>query len=152
MKRSKSGLDVVYQKVERTMVCLRCGEIGHKTCNCNAKIPKCQELEEEMNSRLSQAENNIPSEWKTDEFGYFLPSNERLIDSKNNWSNSVFCYNCGNPGHSEKDCLGPTQSGIELLFGPLMNNNSNKKVIEKQNLVEAIKIFCEKQQNSQYID
>ena len=130
--------------IEKHNICLRCGLIGHDSEKCNEKIPTIKE----MTNIIEKSTNDIikypPKEWELDEFGYYLPTDNRIINSKYSWKDGDFCFNCGNYGHKNDVCKEPNFTKLLELFSPLIGDNSNKASLEKNHLIDAINQFCSK--------
>ena len=114
--------EMIQFQIERKafLVCKRCGEIGHEAIECTKtkegilKIP--EEIEEKRKDYIQEILKK--GEYSYDQFGPYLPQgNEKKGDS---WENTVFCVNCGEPGHLWTQCK-------YTLFSQIFDNSSNNQ-------------------------
>lgn len=134
------------KQVNRNQICMRCGLIGHSTIQCTKPLPSIDDLKNEMGTRILHSVKNAPKEWKEDDFGLYLPTDQRIIDLSKTWKDGKFCFNCGAFGHEVEDCPQPPFQTIYNLFSPYLTDNSSKSSLEKQRIIEAIHKFNQNNQ------
>ena len=116
------------------MSCHRCGEL-HSTKQCKASLPTVEFLAQQIQNNINKALQSIPSEWKKDSFGYYLPSIYSNPDSSENRDNEqdtqdhpqLYCLNCGRKGHSAKKCTMPQKTELQDQFNLLKHNGQTKQ-------------------------
>ena len=129
--------------VEKSMVCLRCGQIGHKTEDCKNEIPSISSMKKKMEEKLARAVENAPEEWKNDEYGLYLPGAKGRFPAEKTWKDGVFCFNCGGFGHTAEECKEPTFDTLFKMFEPYLDDNTPKAKQQKERIIAAINKFCE---------
>ncbi|EAY21091.1 Zinc knuckle family protein [Trichomonas vaginalis G3] len=147
-KKSKWGVKITEEEepkpqnpVNKSLICMRCGMIGHATIDCHQILPSVEDLRAEMNLRMQNAVKNAPKEWKEDEFGLYLPAEPRIVEIKETWKDGKFCFNCAAFGHDVDNCPNPPFKTVYDLFQPYLKDTSPKGVSEKQKIIDAIHKF-----------
>ena len=114
------------KSVGRYLSCPRCGAVGHGPKDCRGQLPTTEDMMKEIERKISMAVGSAPREWKRDELGHYLPCSEEgnEPDRTKSWADGVFCFNCGEFGHEEGDCSGPTREEIRKMMGDLTDRSS----------------------------
>ncbi|KAK8886598.1 hypothetical protein M9Y10_042062 [Tritrichomonas musculus] len=109
--------------------CFKCGKIGHIASECtDTQVPSEintfeTKIQNQINIIYSEALQN--EKYQKDEFGPFLPNPPAEKNINHNWSNTVFCFNCGEPGHSEDECSHPSfESFYNVIKNSLETDNT----------------------------
>ena len=125
--------------------CPRCGQVGHTSANCPNQVPSIEEMQKGIEDRINKVISSPPDEWKTDNFGYFLPSKEgnKVIKEEKSWKDGEFCFNCGEFGHNAESCTQPTYYTLVHIFGQNLEQKGHKAIFERQALVDNVKNLCE---------
>ncbi|OHT10864.1 hypothetical protein TRFO_19759 [Tritrichomonas foetus] len=88
-----------------------------------------------MNARLDFALSQVPPEWKSDEYGFYLPSVNRppIPEGQPN------CANCGEFGHTTDECKKPNRDKINFLFGSSLSNTGAAAQEEREEVISKLK-------------
>ena len=110
--------------------CARCGAIGHTTENCRESLPSTDAMWATISKKIEQAENLAPSSWVKDEYGLYLPGTVETV--RKSFTEEIFCFNCGEYGHSMDVCQMPTREELTVLFGDLKDMSSAARAKRKE--------------------
>lgn len=124
--------------------CSRCGEIGHLSSNCPNQVPTIDQMQSEIEERISKAIQLAPDSWKDDEFGLYLPSSQNVISNSKSWKDGEFCFNCGEFGHNSDNCKKPTYSKLVNVFGVTLEQKGNRAFLEKRRIIDNVKRMVER--------
>ena len=141
-----SGRKVSVPVIEKTSICMRCGAIGHQTEDCKENLPSVEALKAQMDQKVEKYLKNVPEEWKEDDFGLYIPSEPRIIDTTKSWKDGKFCFNCGCFGHTADICKEPPFETLHKMFLPYLSDNSTKSMEKRRQIIDAINNFCDIQQ------
>ena len=136
------------------IICLRCGQIGHKTEDCNQDLPTIEQMRIQMDRKTRTAITDCSKNWINDEYGLYMEA-PRSIPSDKTFNDGIFCFNCGCFGHSEEDCTEPTFDTLYKLFKPYLNDHSAKSTQKKKDIIKSIHKFVkqnEKKKTKQFND
>ena len=125
---------------------MRCGQLGHVTENCTSEIPSNEKLRQQMLDLENESLQFRTEEWKEDDMGLYLPVKERVVGTDKSWSDGVFCFNCGEFGHTAEHCTEPTFETIDRMFSPYIGDKSDKGIEKKQQIIDAINKYHETHQ------
>lgn len=123
--------------------CPRCGEVGHDASVCPNQVPSFDSMDQFIEERISMSIQLAPKEWKEDEFGLYLPSTADSSNDTKCWTDGEFCFNCGEFGHSKKDCQKPTSSEISRIFGDSLEQKGNRAIFLKSQYIDRVRRLCE---------
>lgn len=117
--------------------CYKCGKIGHLAAECTESKTSLEinSYEEKVQREIATTFSNAlqDQKYQTDEFGPFLPDPPAEKNIGHNWSNDIFCYNCGEPGHSEDKCPHPLfKNFYKTIQDSLETQNVTDQSIIKQ--------------------
>ena len=129
--------------IEKTTICMRCGQLGHTTEQCKTKISSIELMRKELEELENEAIQYKTSEWKEDDMGLCIPVEKRLIQCDHTWKDGVFCSNCGLFGHTSEECAEPDFDTIDHMFAPYIKDKTNKAIEKKQQIIEALRKFDE---------
>jgi len=117
-----------------SVVCYRCGGIGHISSSCQSDIPSINDLQEMVDNDINNIIDQVSQsdEYQSDESGLYLKSKVQ-ISCLNSWKNGKFCHNCGYRDHSTGDCRKATLSQLidKLKLGTKEKEYSSKKIEER---------------------
>ena len=131
------------QSIEKTSICMRCGQLGHTTEQCTQQIPSNLLMQKQLQEIENEAIQFKTSEWKEDDMGLFIPVEKRIIQCEHTWKDGDFCTNCGLFGHTSDQCTEPDFETIDHMFAPYIKDKTAKAVEKKQQIIEALKKFDE---------
>jgi hypothetical protein len=100
---------VLHYYPQEKIICSRCGGFGHKMGSCSLPLPTIHDLQQVEKNDLEFVISQIVStgNFSLDDFGYF---DNRLVsdfDFTENFTNTIFCINCGQPKHTIFECPFP---------------------------------------------
>ena len=122
--------------------CPRCGEISHTSDCCPNKVPTIEQMQNDIEERISKAMQLAPDTWKDDELGMYLPSTKNIISNAKSWKDGEFCFNCGGFGHNCDNCNMPTYKKLLTVFGATLEQKGNKAFLEKARIIDNVKGMC----------
>jgi hypothetical protein len=99
-------------------VCYRCGAVGHLSFSCAGPLAPLEDLERAVDAdieRITAAKRGAPG-MGADEFGLYSADRAAPVPTGRSWQTTKFCANCGEPGHSEKDCRRPEFQRITAVM------------------------------------
>jgi hypothetical protein len=85
---------------------------------CDSPLPTAADMEAQIQMKIAQALSLAPSDWVSDEFGLHCPSTDSG-ERSGDFSNQVFCFNCGRQGHRSEKCDQPSFEALSAQFGDL---------------------------------
>ena len=96
----------LYRLAERGSVsCFKCGKTSHSSKDCPKEFSDFttmyNSLMEDVDAIIDKLKGT--GKYSEDEFGLVEKTGE-IFDFSENWSNNVFCLNCGEPGHDHTKC------------------------------------------------
>ena len=121
----------------RVLSCCRCGQIGHLASACTQEVPSTETLWAEIQKKIDLASTTVPSTWKRDTHGWYLPGDAPTGDAKS-FSDGPFCFNCGEFGHDEEACEMPDRAALKQQFGNC-TDQSKAGVIKRQEVIQKVR-------------
>lgn len=129
--------------------CFKCGKMGHLASECTeSKVQLELNLyEEKAKNEISTTYSNAlqDEKYQQDEFGPFLPNPSAEKNINHNWSNDIFCYNCGEYGHSEDKCQHPL---FESIYKTIQNSLEVENAENGSKIKEEFDLIWNAKQNS----
>jgi hypothetical protein len=96
------------------------------------------ELQGTIHTKIARVIARAPPTWVPDQFGSFLPAeNEASQPAPPSIASTVFCFNCGLPGHTEQECQEPTFDRLLELFGDLSDRSAHA-VSSRNSVIESL--------------
>ena len=119
--------------------CPRCGEIGHLSDSCPNRVPTIEQMQSEIEDRISKAIQLAPDSWKDDDLGLYLPSSRNIISDSKSWKDGEYCFNWGEFGHNCESCKKPTYSQLLSAFGVTLDQKGNRAFLERRHIIDNVK-------------